>query len=621
MVEIWDYLDVCDRNNVAAVSRRFRSLALNTARLWRFINLDGSLSVPRIETLLKRAGVVPLHIRATDHHLRELRPSFPLTSLFWPLPPSPLPQPPHPHLSYHNLPSPPGFYSNDLPSPGLFYPQYPPLQPIPIPPRLLQLSAKIISRAIVLDVVSQQRQSTYNLGTELLAVPMPILRSLRLRSLQVSVSPPFQYIPRASTPVTKPFFSGRTPLLRHLSVIGFTLSWSAPVFCNLTYLLVRKPDTQVSISLLVQVLRACPSLTYLGLEAAIMSPVPNETFSSVELPRLQRLYITDMDTRRITAALNRISAPHVLECDFTSDDWAWPDSTHLATNSSPYNNLHSTQHVILRAMEHYRSHWTIECRWEANQAVRFHFDPEAVMRYNPPGVMDKAIETARFIDALRRSPILFGQVRSLTLRGAFDVATVTHILGLFPAIESLSTRSTRGTYPPPGSVRENWSIIDILSVQYCPQLRAIDIGPSPRPYSLLMWLSARSAPGGRCSRLNRVVVTSVQPLPSKMRSRIASMLDKFLWRMATIPRASYYTGRTIPLLPPPFPLQPFTNISTPHQVEDASWDTDDEEEWTRVPSPDENSSNMPLGEQDDPTLVYCNRAWRGRWDYFANPEK
>ena len=615
LVEIWDYLDVCDRNNVAAVSRRLRSLALNTARLWRFINLDGSLSVPRIETLLKRAEVVPLHIRATDHHLRELRPSFPLTRIFLPLPPLPLPQLPPPPLSYHNFPSPSGFYSRYLLSPGLFHPQYPPLQPILIPPKHLQLSAKIISRAIVLDIVSQQRQSTTNLKIELLAVPMPILRSLRLRSLQVSVSPPFQYNSRASTPVTKPFFSGRTPLLRHLSVIGSNLSWSAPVFCNLTYLLVRKPDTRVSVSLLVQILRGCPSLTYLGLEAAILSSVPNETCSSVKLPSLERLYITDMDTRRISAALNRISAPHALECDFTSADWSWFDSTHLATNSSPFNNLEATQHVILRDMEHCTSRWTIECRWEGNQAVRFHFDPAAA--YNLPRVRDEANDTARFIDTLRRSPILLDQVQSLTLRGAFNIATITRILGLFPAIESLSTR---GTYPSPGSMGESWSIIDILSVQYCPQLRAIDIGPSPAPYSLLMWLSSRSAPGGKCCRLNRVVVTSVQPLPSEMRSKITSMLDKFLWRMATTPRAPYYTGRTIPLLPSFYPLQPF-NVSTPHQVEGASWDTDDEEEWTRVPSPDEDPSNVSLCEQDDPTLVYCNRAWRGRWDYFAIPEK
>ena len=618
MVEIWDYLDICDRNNVTAVSRRFRSLALNTARLWRFINLNGSPSVPRIETLLKRAGVVPLYIRATDHHLRELRPSFPVTSLPWPLPTTSLPPPPPPNTFHHNLPSPLDLSPYVPPLTFSFYPQhpqYPPVQPIPIPPKSLQLSAEIISRAAVLDIVSQQLKSTNSLGISLLAVPMPILRSLRLRSLQFSVSP------QASTPTIQPFFGGHTPLLRHLSVIGFHLSWSAPVFRNLTYLLVRKPDARLSVSLLVQVLRGCPSLTYLGLEAAILSTVPTETSSSVELPSLQRLYITDMDSQRITTALNHISAPNVLECDFTSADWSWFDSTHLATNSSPFNNLQAAQHVTLRTTDHNAYRWTIECRWEASQAVRFHFDPPVTKCYLP-GAGDEGNEATRFIDALRRSPILFGHVRSLTLWGTFNIATLARIFGLFPEIENLSTRSI---YPSRGPVGENRSIVDILSVHYCPQLRAIDIGPLPAlaPHNLLVWLSTRSAPGGGCSRLNRVVVTSTHPLPSKMRSKISPILDKFMWRMPTIPILPYNGKCFTPLVSPTFPLQPFTNVSavpSSHQVEDGGWDTDDEEGWTRV-SPDELLSNVPSDTQDDPTLVYCDRAWRGRWDYFAIPEK
>jgi len=620
LVDIWDQLNVCDRNNVAAVSRRFRSLALNTARLWRFINLDGSLCVPRIETLLKRAGVAPLHIRATDHHLRDIRPTLPLSSYPWYIPPPPPLPPPPPHGFYPNLPSPPGFYPYVPPSPGLFYPQYPPLQPNPIPLKSLQLSAKILSRATVLDVISQKYQSTYNLEIEPLTVPMPILRSLRLRSLRVSVSPRFHYLQSAYSPTMKPFFGGHTPLLRHLSVIRINLSWADPLFRNLTYLLVRRPDAPVSISVLVQVLRACPSLAYLGLEAAILSTDANQTSSSVELPALQRLYITDMDTRRITAALNRINAPNVLECDFTSADWAWFDNAHLTINASPFNNLQTAQHVTLRATEHYAYRWSIECRW-SNQAVRFHFDPVAVTTYYSPGARNEDNDTMRFIDTLRRSPILFGHVRSLTLRGAFSGATLTRIFGLFPSIESLSTRSI---YPPRGTIGigENGNTIDILSVQYCPQLRAIDIGawPTLAPSNLLMWLSARSAPGSKCSRMTRVVVTSPQPLPSTMRLKIASLLDKLLWRKAAYSGPSYDDETDYALLYPTTALYPFVTVSAPHRVGDGSWDTDDEEERTRVPPPNEYPSAAPLDDQDDPTLVYCGRALQGRWDYFTIPE-
>jgi hypothetical protein len=411
-------------------------------------------------------------------------------------------------------------------------------------------------------------------------------------------------------------------------VIRFNLSWSDPVFRNLTYLLVRRPDIPVSVTLLVQVLRACPSLTYLGLEAAISPIDPNETSSSVKLPGLQRFYIADIDTRRITAALNRISAPNVLDCDFTSADWAWFDSAHLTVDASPFNNLQATQHVTLRATEYYAYRWTIECRLETNQAVRFHFDPAAVMTYYPPGSRNEYNDTNRFLDTLLRSPILFGQVQSLTLRGAFSVATLHSIFDLFPAIESLSTRCShplrapfvenRCTRPPRAPVVENRSTVDILSVQYCPRLRVIDIGalPALAPSKLLMWLSARSVPGGECSRLSRVVVTSAQPLPPKMRSKIASVLDKLLWRMFTISKPSSDDGCKTPLRY----LHPFTEVDTPQQVEDGSWDEDDEVERARVPSFGGYPSNVPLDAQDDPTLVYCDRALQGRWDYFAIPE-
>src|SRR5258706_10497513 len=66
MVEIWSYLSILDRHHIAAVSRRFRSIALNTAHLWTFINFGNFPSVPQIDTLLKRAGASPLHIRVND---------------------------------------------------------------------------------------------------------------------------------------------------------------------------------------------------------------------------------------------------------------------------------------------------------------------------------------------------------------------------------------------------------------------------------------------------------------------------------------------------------------------------------------------------------------------------
>ena len=594
MIEIWDYLNIGDRHNIATVSRRFRSIAINTSRLWTLIDFRAPPSVPRIRILLKRAGGAPLHLRVTDDQMNAIHPSLlsPNTpTLSRPLP-APL-RPPRPLLS------PPAYYPPRLrPSLGLN------------PLNSIQPSVESVLQAAALDIlVSQKSQFSFNLGIENLPMVMPMLNSLR-----ISVATrPFN-TRSASTPVTKSLLGIRAPLLRHLAVIQLDINWSDPVFRNLTYLLVRRPNAPMSPSLLVQILRACPSLTYLGLEAAISPTGPNETFSSVELPALQRLYITDVGTQRIAAALNRISAPNILECDLTSADWGWFDNP-PTLNYSPLSHLQGTQEVTLWAPEQNLYRWTIEYRCAAERAVRLHFVPalSASVRNTTRDVHD---DTTEFIEALRGSPILFGQVRSLTLRGTFVFATLTEIFGLFPEIEKLSTRDT---YNAGMQGAEN-TVLDILSVQYCLQLRAIDIGAWPilPPSKLLTWLYRRSAPWGGRSRLKEVVVTSGRPLPSMMRSRISAILDKLLWRKNTAP----YCGRGN------FPFvyvhssgaPPSTKATTLQQNEDGTWDNDDDEKWARVPSgfllkP----QNMPSDEQDDPTIVYCDRDLQGRWSYFAFP--
>ena len=581
MIEIWDYLKVSDRHNIAAVSRRFRSIALNTSRLWRFIDYRASPPVRRIDILLKRAGVAPLHIRVDDRQLNAIRPLLPspkASVLSWPLPPLP-PQPP-PHTFHPNLHSRPGIslHSRFL-----------------TPSR--QPTVENILRAAVLDIVlSQNSPFSLNLGIKALPMVMPMLHSLRF-----SVATRPSYIRGASVPLTKSLLGVHTPLLRHLAVIQFDINWSDPVFRNLTYLLVRRPRAPATLSLLVQILRACPSLTYLGLEAAISPTSPNETFSSIELSALQRLYITDVDTQRITAALNCISAPNILECDLTSADWSWFDNQ-PTFRFSPLGHLRGTQDVTLKAPERDVYRWAIEYRWEAKRAVRLHFGMTAS---SPQRVKIQKDDTTKFMETLRRSPIMFSEVRSLTLRGTFAVATLTEIFGMFPEIKKLSTR---GTYHP--RIRDaDKTVLDILSVQYCPQLRAIDIGawPTLSPSNLLTWLSTRSAPGGGCCRLKKVVVASGQPLPSMMRPRIAAMLDKFLWRKNIVQYNALWN------------LGPFIPLPIPQQNEGAIWD-DDDEEWARVPSPPLlNPQDIPSDVQDDPTIVYCDQALQGRWNYFAIP--
>jgi hypothetical protein len=580
MVEIWNYLNVLDRHHAAQVSRRLRSVALNTAHLWTFINFNSFPSVPRSDTVLERAGGAPLHIRVNSH-LRG-----------------------KPH------PLPPVLYGYPPPPPSVpFKPLAPPPVVIASIPRAAVLDATVFRKEPYPPRPSFQYQADSRLKLEDLNMPVPLLRSLRLSMLPVMTAH-LDHIQHASTQVTEPLFSGHTPVLRHLALVQCNINWSDPVFRNLTYLLIRRPDAPFYASSLVQVLYKSPSLTYLGLESAI-APAEAEAekvFFNVELPSLQRLYITDKDTRRINSILRRINAPNLLECDLTSADSAWFD----LTTFSPFNRLHATQEVTLIVIEHHTYRWIVECRWGGKHAVRFHFDPK-VMNYYVTAGRGYEDETAKLINTLRSSPIFFERVQSLKLRGCFSITNLTHIFSLFPAIERLSTRYL--SPPRAHGVGKGTTIFDILSMEHCLQLRAIDIGtwPEPSPSSLLRWVSARSGGEGGGSNLNEVVVTSEKPLSSQTRSSLFAILDKFLWRKSTVPNSGWHPPPVIPTSVPP----PITKVTTTQMVEDGSWD--DDEEWARVPCPPDPMPPLPNTNLDDPTLVYCDQSLQGRWDYFAIP--
>lgn len=598
IVEIWGYLNILDRHHAAQVSRRFRSVALNTAHLWTFVNFNNLPSVPRSDTVLERARSAPLHIRVNSH----LRAKSPL------LPP----------LLYGHPPPPPA-----IP----FKPLSPPPAVIASIPRAAILDATVSRKDSFPPRPSLQYQVESGLKLEDLNMPMPLLRSLRLSMLPVMTAH-LDTIRRASNQITEPLFGGYAPLLRHVALIQCSINWSDAAFRNLTYLLIKRPDPPFCVSSLTQILHTSPSLTYLGLESAIAPTEPEKAVVNVELLALQRLYITDKDSRRITSIWRRISAPNLLECDFTSADSAWFDPT---TGSPPFSRLDATQEVTLAVTEHHTYRWVIQCRWGGKHAVRFHFDPK-VMNYYVTAGMGYEDETAKLINTLRFSPICFERVRSLTLRGCFSITNLTHIFSLFPAIERLSTRHL--CPPRIRGVGAGTTIFDTLSTTHSRHLQAIDVGtwPEPSPSSLLRWLSARSGGEGGCSKLTAVVVTSEKPLPSEARSSIFALLDKFLWRKSTVPNSNWHLPPVIStsVLPPVIPTSvapPVTKITATQLAEDGSWDED--EEWARVPCPlDPFSPILPLNSlplnsnliaMDDPTLIYCDRALRRRWDYFAIP--
>ena len=577
MVEIWSYLSVLSRHCVTQVSRRFRTIALDTAYLWRYINLTNSSSIPPISTLLKRAGTAPLHICVKDH--------LPGWQLPW-----------------HSFVYPPS------------YPQTLLSQPPPPPDVIASISrAAIFDATLVREgppqiIPSFPYQLEPRLKFEDLNMPMPLLRSLRLSMSTINLN---SYLHRTPPASTGQLFGGQTPLLRHVALVQCDCNWSDYTFRNLTYLLIRKPVTLFSISCLVQVLLLSPSLTYLGLEDVIAPPDANTIPSGVELPALHRLYITEKDPQRIASALRHISVPNVLECDFTTFDTAWIDPL---IGFSPFCHLHATQDVTVTVTEHNEYRWIIECSWDAKHAVRFHSGPIVSTSYYDP-LPTYEDETTKLIDILRDFPILLEQVQSLSLRGDFSIKNLEQALTLFPTIKRLSTR-----YLCHGACNGSTGL-GMLSIERYPHLQAIDIGPSPElsPLSLIAWLSDRP-------KVSSVIVTSEKPLPSKTRSQFISILEKFLWRKSTSPVASYNPQSYHPPgTPSAFPhfhpslRSPITGVSTTEVIEDGSWDEDDEE-WPLLPdSIHPFPANTELSVLDDPTLIYCDRALQGRWDYFGTP--
>jgi hypothetical protein len=81
-------------------------------------------------------------------------------------------------------------------------------------------------------------------------MPMSLLHSLRLSVLPVAMAS-FHGIQHAFTQVTEPLFGGHIPLLRYVVLIQWDINWFDPVICNLTGLLIQRPDAPFNVSNLV----------------------------------------------------------------------------------------------------------------------------------------------------------------------------------------------------------------------------------------------------------------------------------------------------------------------------------------------------------------------------------
>ena len=579
MVEIWDYLAVEDRVTLTTVSRRFRNVALTSATLWRFIHVHSGVTLKQIETLLSRGAQTQLCI-----YIKE---------------------PPFPRGTTRSYITP--FFYNYLPTP------YP---PILIQNGTTDAVLAALPRATVLDTVAHKVNGTsaivppHVISVESLTMPMPVLKSLRLFEPVRAISPlPAQLGQQYAPP--SPLFGGVTPSLHHLTILDSTLDWSDPIYKNLTYLLIRRPSARCAFPRLLDILRACPDLTYLGLDSVIGTG--DSLQRGVPLPRLERLFVVDLDTYRISSFLEHLSTPKMVECDFISVDWSLLNKRTLP-GSSPLSRLTLTEAVTIFSSSHYPFKWMIECRWEERGAIRCHFAHDQPMN----NTIDE--QQSRLIDSLKDSVVPFEQVQTLTIRGTSTSGNAVQILELFPSVVTLRTGQLT-LNPSPGQTNFQ-GMIDILSTEYCPQLQDIEIGDSPQviPSTLVTWLIARSALASECNRIKRVVVSSVQPLPKKPRTKIAAMVEQFKWRRANNLTPMYTPGVTYAPLPlvlgAPVPAGAPSSVPT-QETETSSWDEDEDPEVT--PDPIDHYPPYANTGPDDVTLHFCHSSLHGKWSYWAMP--
>jgi len=231
-----------------------------------------------------------------------------------------------------------------------------------------------------------------------------------------------------------------------------------------------------------------------------------QTQRGVSLPRLERLFVVDTDTSRISSFLKQLSTPNSVECDCMSVDWALLNRRTLPA-SSPSGRFTLTGAVTMVSSSHYPFKWTIECCWETRGVIHCHFDSSA---NDQPMNIVVDDQQSRLINLLKDSVVPFGRLKTLTIRGISTSGNAQQILELFPSVETLRTGCLT-LNPSPGQTNAE-SIKDMLWTDYCSQLQDIEIVLCPVSH-----VCTASLPSvkiiGRVHGMNAHRLTSVMALP------------------------------------------------------------------------------------------------------------
>jgi len=228
-----------------------------------------------------------------------------------------------------------------------------------------------------------------------------------------------------------------------------------------------------------------------------------QTQRGVTLPRLERLFVVDTDTYRISSFLEQLSTPNSVECDFISVDWALLNRRTLPV-SSPLGRFTLTEAVTMVSSSHYPFKWMIECRWETRGAIRCHFDSSA---NDQPMNITVDDQQSRLINSLKDSIVLF---KTLTIRGMSTSGSAQQILELFPSVETLRIGCL--TLNPSHGQTNAESIKEMLWTDYRSQVQNIEIVLCPVSHVCTASLPSAKIVG-RVHGMNAHRLTSVNRMP------------------------------------------------------------------------------------------------------------
>lgn len=323
---------------------------------------------------------------------------------------------------------------------------------------------------------------TSYLNYETFPLRMPRLRTLVLRGT------PRHPDQAETTEVPHPLFAGSPSLLRVVLLDSIHSSWSDPVFADLSHLSIRHPETRPTFMELGVVLDSCPNLQSLELFDVLVSPTASDP-TSLSLPSLKWLHVSEIISTFITSFFQRIKLPHDTNVKVHGPDYDalaafWNPNTPTLDGLSGMTSLRT--HLLLP------SHVTLGGASPSGAFFSYYVGPDDT---DPPWEFEIEPEpTTDFFTAADKSPIPWKNIEKLHISG--------YIGDLVFCEELLSRCSKIRELVIPICVSHNPELVlRVLGPGLCPKLERLSIQhlDADQAQSLIDFLEGRRSGGYACA--------------------------------------------------------------------------------------------------------------------------